>query len=367
MTDWNQLDRVARTPRTQIEVEIAGWMRGGQATAVSAVESPVRKRLQRLVSETSKALVERDDLVRCCVASLASGVPMVVMGPPGTGKSMCVRLIAERCMGASADDASTYFEYLLTSHTMPEELFGPPDLAKLRTGEFSRRTDGMLPDAEFAFLDEVFRGGTHILNTLLAVVNERKFHDGPTVRSIPLLGVIAAANHPPTDPDVAAFYDRFPIRLWIQSIFERDGDPLEERLANLLSASADHHRSALSDRAGARHSKIACTNDFRAAEAILAVKGRPGKDGSERAEEFAEAIEKVRRPLQLSDRSIDAIWRFGAALDWIDGRDLNGATSDGAGGHLEALTLAAGTSQLHRQAERLINAVRNGQGVRSNH
>lgn len=367
MRDWDSLDAVAQFPQEQLDDLLRQWMNGRPTTEISAAEDAIQKRIRSLVTTTEQNLVERRDLVRCCVASLVSGVPMVVLGPPGTGKSMCVRLIADRCRGRSSSGEGAYFEYLLTSHTMPEELFGPPDLTRLKQGEFARRTTRMLPEAEFAFLDEVFRGGTHILNTLLSILNERRFHDGAEVRRIPLLGVIAASNHPPSDPDTSAFYDRFPIRLWIDSIFETDAHTFEHRMSGLLVNASQHHRLAVGDQAGASRSAVACTNDFRIAEAILAIRSRPDGELSERTEEFAEGVEKVRRLLQLSDRSIGSLWRFGAALDWLEGNDITGSTSDGSSGHLEAITLAAGTLQLHRRATQLIDAIRNGRGVRSNH
>jgi hypothetical protein len=272
--------------------------------------------------------------------------------------------------GSNRRISKPYFEYLLTSHTMPEELFGPPDLKRLRDGVFERRTEGMLPEAEFAFLDEVFRGGPHILNTLLSVLNERRFHDGSQSRQIPLLGIVAASNTVPSDPDVAAFFDRFPIRIWVNSVLEdsnkKGPQDFESTLGELLKKSGRHEQKKLSGSELDGNNPVACTNDFRAGASILAAYQYGGRELGERGEEFADAAHRVRRLLDLSDRGLTAVWRFGAALDWLAGRSISGSNgADGCIGHLDALAFAARSPHLADRATQAINVVRNGQGVRA--
>ncbi|MDB4775583.1 AAA family ATPase [bacterium] len=376
MIEWHSLKAFAATPIETLEEQARSWI-SSPDMHLPAAEEAVQSRLAVLRDRTAEALVGRERLVDCVIASLVSGVPMVVLGPPGTGKSMCIRLLSESCLGGTTRGESRristpYFEYLLTSHTMPEELFGPPDLQRLRDGVFERRTEGMLPEAEFAFLDEVFRGGPHILNTLLSILNERRFHDGSRSRKLPLLGVIAASNHPPSDPDVAAFFDRFPIRLWVSSILEEGNNVSSQdftsTLAELLEKSTKHEQNRLVSGDVDANDPVACTNDFRAGASILAAQQFGGGELNERGEEFAEAAHRVRRLLDLSDRGLTAVWRFGAALDWLAGRSITGSNSvDGCTGHLDALEFAARSPQLADRSRQAINAVRNGQGVRANY
>jgi MoxR-like ATPase len=147
---------------------------------------------------------------------------LLVIGPPGTGKSEAVRRIARGFGGR-------YFEYLIGRFTEPTEIFGPINLGKLRQGVVETETSGMLPEADIAFLDEIFLGSTAILNTLLGVLNERRFRRGHTSIDCPLRVCVGASNHLPTDAQLAAFADRFLLHSFVQPIADSG---LEELLAS---------------------------------------------------------------------------------------------------------------------------------------
>jgi MoxR-like ATPase len=111
-----------------------------------------------------------------------------------------------------------YFEYLLGRFTEPSELFGPVNLTKLREGLVETDISGMLPEAEIAFLDEVFLGSTAILNTLLGLLNERQFRRGHTRIHCPLRVCVGAANGLPEDESLAAFADRFLLHVFVDAV-----------------------------------------------------------------------------------------------------------------------------------------------------
>lgn len=160
-------------------------------------------------------------MVELVALSAVAGEHLLVIGPPGTAKSEAVRRTA-RALGGS------YFEYLLGRFTEPSEIFGPVDLRKLREGTVETETTGMLPEAEVAFLDEVFLGSTAILNTLLGVLNERTFRRGHTRMKVPLRVCVGASNGLPEEESLAAFADRFLARIFVEPV----PDPrLEELLA----------------------------------------------------------------------------------------------------------------------------------------
>ena len=150
--------------------------------------------------------LDKQEIIRLMMISAIAGEHMVIVGPPGTAKSAMINMFA-RLMDAK------YFEYLLTRFTEPNELFGPVDIAAFREGRYTRRIEHMLPTAEIVFLDEIFKSNSAILNSLLHVINERKFQNGPEVVPVPLISLFAASNEVPNDENLAAMFDRFLVRV----------------------------------------------------------------------------------------------------------------------------------------------------------
>lgn len=167
--------------------------------------------IRAAIRDATDGLVERELLADLLVLSAVASEHLLVVGPPGTAKSAVVRRVAESLGGK-------YFEYLLGRFTEPSEIFGPVDLRKLREGTIETETAGMLPEAEIAFLDEVFLGSTAVLNTLLAVLNERTFRRGHTRMSCPLRVCVGASNRLPDDDLLAAFADRFLIHVFVDAV-----------------------------------------------------------------------------------------------------------------------------------------------------
>lgn len=182
------------------------------------------------LTDAGRGLVEREAMVELVALSAVAGEHLLVIGPPGTAKSEAVRRTS-RALGGS------YFEYLLGRFTEPSEIFGPVDLRKLREGLVETETAGMLPEAEVAFLDEVFLGSTAILNTLLGLLNERTFRRGHTRLQCPLRVCVGASNALPEDDALAAFSDRFLARIFLDPV----PDP---RLEELLAGGASLWRDA---------------------------------------------------------------------------------------------------------------------------
>jgi MoxR-like ATPase len=152
-------------------------------------------------------LVERDVEVRMVLLAALAGEHALLIGPPGTAKSM----IAKRLQLAFKD--AGYFERLLTRFTVPEEVFGPYSIPGLEQGRYERLTESYIPTASVAFLDEIFKANSAILNSLLTVLNERKFDNGTQRQTVPLISAIGASNELPEGQELDALYDRFLVRL----------------------------------------------------------------------------------------------------------------------------------------------------------
>jgi MoxR-like ATPase len=177
--------------------------------------------LRGAITRAQVGLTDRESLVDVLALAAVAGEHVLVVGPPGTAKSQAVRRMAGELGGE-------YFEYLLGRFTEPNEIFGPVDLRKLREGVVEVETTGMLPRAEIAFLDEVFLGSSAILNTLLGVLNERVFRRGATVSSVPLRLCVGASNRLPDDPVLAAFADRFLVRVFVDPVSDSSLETLLE-------------------------------------------------------------------------------------------------------------------------------------------
>ena len=153
-------------------------------------------------------LLERESAIDNALLAVLSGEHYLQLGPTGTAKSLLVRAVCARVTGA------TYFEKLMTSFTVPEELFGPIDLVGYADrGEYRRLSAGSLGTAHCAFLDEVYKANSAILNSLLAIMNERLLHEvGMPPQRVPLLSLFAASNETPQDASLRALDDRFLLR-----------------------------------------------------------------------------------------------------------------------------------------------------------
>ncbi|WP_132113571.1 AAA family ATPase [Actinocrispum wychmicini] len=258
-------------------------MQGNDAAAVRAA-----------VVATRDGLVDRELIAEVVVLCAVAGEHLLVVGAPGTAKSEAVRRTAAQLGGR-------YFEYVLGRFTEPNEIFGPVDLRRLRDGVVEIETAGMLPEADVAFLDEVFLGSTAILNTLLGVLNERVFRRGGTNVTCPLRVCVGATNTLPEDPALAAFADRFLARLFVAPV-------ADARLEELLETG---WRSAAT--AG---------NDLLPAVDRLARQARD-VDMTAMVPLVATAIRRMRNAgITITDRRAVRAQRLVAAAAVLDGRTV---------------------------------------------
>jgi MoxR-like ATPase len=171
------------------------------------------ERLSYLIKAASTELYGKENIIKASILSVLAGQNIFLYGPPGTAKSMIARRISKIFKDTNI------FEHLMHRFCTPEELFGPVSLSELKKDNYKRLTKGYLAEAGFAFLDEIWKSSPAVLNTLLTLINEHKYHNGSEVIDVPLKSLISASNEiPQRDEGLDALYDRFLVRLEVNPI-----------------------------------------------------------------------------------------------------------------------------------------------------
>jgi MoxR-like ATPase len=182
--------------------------------------------------EVAATLVERRVEVELSFACLIARVHPLWIGPSGVAKSMLVDQMLERITGDVRK-----FTRLLAKGSTPEEVLGPPNLMALTEGRWERVIDGKLPTAHVAFIDEIFKSNSALLNALLKIVNERVFENDGSVIHVPLWVMFGASNELPGHDrdDLRAFRDRFGICKIVEPVRTENGrrDVLDGQLKRL--------------------------------------------------------------------------------------------------------------------------------------
>ena len=171
-------------------------------------------KLAAVRDELNRQFLERAELIDGSLCALLSASHVLLIGPPGTAKSMLADELCGRVEGTN------YFQWLLTKFSTPEEIFGAVSLKSLEQDDYRRVTDHKLPQAHIAFLDEIFKANSSILNALLTIINERVFHNGRERSAVPLITMFGASNELPDEEELTALYDRFLLRFMVDYIGE---------------------------------------------------------------------------------------------------------------------------------------------------
>lgn len=268
-------------------------------------------------------VLERGREIHCATNALISRRHFFMIGPPGTAKSFLVRrLIARLDFGEESEESNEhYFQWLLTKYTTPEEVFGPADLGMLRQGKYVRNTERKLPRCRVAFLDEIFKANSSILNSLLTIMNERLFFNGGLDELVPLDTIFGASNEMPADEGLHALWDRLHFRFEVKPV--QDGG----NFVAMLSTIRDPHPEpilTLDEVKDAQVAADAVTLGQDVFESLKTLRDNLAKEGIEPTERrFVESLGIIKAEAFLNGRDYAEIddLRVLRHVMWNDPKD----------------------------------------------
>ncbi|KAL4425569.1 hypothetical protein ABPG75_009585 [Micractinium tetrahymenae] len=255
--DTAAIELISEITRAVDQAHAAALQRNAAAALdglATGAGNELKHRVMASILDLQSGLLERETEVRLLLLAALCGEHLLLLGPPGTAKSELSRRLSKLTGGR-------YFERLLTRFSVPEELFGPLSMRGLENDQYVRQIDGYLPTAEVAFIDEIFKANSAILNALLTLLNERLFDNGNERIEVPLTCLVGASNELPESEELDALYDRFLIRRNVAQVSAAQLGTL----AKLAAGTLDEGDRMSSDDGGAAKGQVPelAMDDFR--------------------------------------------------------------------------------------------------------
>jgi MoxR-like ATPase len=276
----------------------------------------IRQKLATFRTSLSRFFVGKQELIDLMVVAAVAQEPLLLVGPPGTAKSDLV-LKFKDALGITEED---YFEYMLTRFSEPSEIIGPIDINQLREGRYIRREQGKLPTARLAFLDEIFKSNSAILNILLTIINEKKFYQDGVPTPVRLRVLFAATNEIPEQGELAALKDRFVLKAESLSVQDDHFEALID-----AGLQAEVYRSLNQKPWVEGHASL--TDILKANRYLTFLFARDPQEAADRKQFFpAEVFREFQRLIKtlvredrifISDRKLVKLYKFFRVRAWL--------------------------------------------------
>ena len=254
--------------------------------------------IKEIIRDLENVMYERENEIRAVARAILAEQHVVLLGVAGVAKSMLITEFVRRISGAKV------FKKLIMRDSTPDEILGPISIKGLENDVCKRNTAGMLPECEFAFLDEIFKGNSVVLNSTLTIMNERVFDNDGKRMDCPLVTLLAASNELPQEEELAALWDRFAVRLIVRKIAD-DHNFIKFLKSKTAAPAAVNTQGTMSD----------LKQEIEACKAV------------EIPDEVIEALCKIRRELANekitpSDRRFSWMLRILQAEAYLSGRNV---------------------------------------------
>jgi MoxR-like ATPase len=265
-----------------------------------------RAKLLAMEEELNESFLERGEEVRGLICGLIARENVLLLGPPGTAKSALAEALCARLETASGEEGGSFYT-LLSRTATPEQLFGPVSIRALENDSYARKTAGYLPEASVAFIDEIFKGNSAILNGMLSILNERVFVNDGRRQPVPLKLCIGASNELPADrEELDALWDRFVLRFQTSYL----SDASFEAMLHAASRASNPQNAPTSLSTGELEAACAAASEVKTSHLVGFLGGirRSLKEGSITASDrrYARGLSLVRAHAFLEGRTESA-------------------------------------------------------------